>query len=292
MQQGLVVKSHGRHFTIEIDNHQYQATAKGKRTEYVVGDIVTIQVSNNEQANIIDLVPRRNLIYRSDHNRSKIIASNLDQLIIVIAVKPNFNIHFLDSCLLCAEASSVEPIIVINKMDIKKSQEFTLSIKQLYQEKLGYQVLTMTALENCTVLENLLDNKRSLLIGQSGVGKSTITNQVYPQALARTGEIAKHEHSGSHTTTHATLYRVNKKTELIDCPGLQEFGLYHLELTQVPEYFPEMLPFLGSCRFNNCIHLNEPDCAIQRAATDGRIESHRYNFYCRLIETLKTKKNY
>ncbi len=292
MQQGLIVKSHGRHFSVEVAGKSYTALAKGKKTEFVVGDLVEVNLINEEQAHIINLVPRENLIYRSDHNRSKMIASNLDQIIIVIAVKPNFNISFLDSCLLAAETSGVKPLIVVNKMDLAESQEFARLIKNLYESKLGYLLVTLSALDNTQELKQHLNGKRSLLIGQSGVGKSTITNQIYPAALAKTGEIAKHENSGSHTTTHATLYHVNEHSELIDCPGLQEFGLYHLNATEVAEYFPEMIDLLGLCRFNNCLHLNEPNCKIHEAVQMGNIEEHRYNFYRRLVENLKMKKNY
>lgn len=292
MLEGLIVKAHGRHFTIEAAGKNYQATAKGKKSEFVVGDLVKVKLINAGQAHILELIPRQNLIYRSDHNRSKIIASNLDQIIIVVAVKPSFNPHFLNSCLLCAESSNVKPLITINKMDLAESKDFAHNIKILYEDKLGYQVLTLSALNDCQALHQIIKNKYSLLIGQSGVGKSTLTNHIYPPALARTGDLAKHEHSGSHTTTHATLYPLDETTKLIDCPGLQEFGLYHLEAVQIAEYFPEMLPYLGKCRFTNCLHLAEPNCAIQDAVNMGNIDKERYNFYKNLVGTLKTKLNY
>ena len=292
LKEGLIIQSHGRHFNVEIDGHIYHATSKGKKTEFVVGDQVLVQILDSQQAHIEQLIPRQNLVYRSDQNRSKIIASNLDQILIVIAVKPNFNIHFLNSCLLCAESSQIKPVIIINKMDLPESEEFAKDIIKLYQDKLNYQLIQLTALDDCGELMNQLQNKRSLLIGQSGVGKSTITNQIYPQAQAKTAAIAKHENSGTHTTTHATLYHINQDSELIDCPGLQEFGLYHLESSQLAEYFPEMREHLGMCKFSNCLHLAEPSCIIQGKVTSGEINPLRYAFYQRLVNNLKLKKNY
>lgn len=290
--QGLIVNSYGYQFIVEVDNRNYQTVTKAKKTEFVVGDLVEVQLINEVQAQIIDLIPRDNLIYRSDRHRSKIIASNIDQIVIVIAVKPNFNISFLNSSLVCAEVSKVEPLIVINKMDLGESGEFAKKIRDLYVKNLGYNLLELNALDNCKTLENFLLNKRSILIGQSGVGKSTITNKIYPEAAAKTGEITKYETSGAHTTTHASLYHINENSDLIDCPGLQEFGLYHLELSEIAEYFPEMEKFLGHCKFNNCLHLTEPACQVHEAVENGHINLGRYQFYQRLCESLKFKKHY
>lgn len=292
MAQGLIVSSYGRFFTVEVDGKNYEAVTRGKKTEFVVGDQVLVTVSNQQQAQIQELVPRQNLVYRSDRNRSKIIASNLQQIIIVIAVKPNFNLGFLNSCLLSAESSQIEPLIVVNKMDLIESPEFATNISKLYHDRLGYKILKLSALENCADLRPHLEGKRSLLIGQSGMGKSTITNQVYPEAMAKTAEITKYETSGSHTTTNASLYHLNTTSDLIDCPGLQEFGLFHLDIQQIAEFFPEMRNILGQCKFSNCRHLQEPQCVIRAAAENGAIDSSRYAFYQRLTENLKTKKSY
>lgn len=292
MEQGLIVSSYGRIFIVEVNGKNYEAVTRGKKTEFVVGDKVLVNLSNQQQAQIQELVPRQNLVYRSDRNRSKIIASNLQQIIIVIAVKPNFNLGFLNSCLLSAESSQIEPLIVINKMDLVESPEFAAKITKLYHETLGYKILKLSALENCADLKPHLEGRRSLLIGQSGMGKSTITNQIHPEAKAKTAEITKYETSGCHTTTSAALYHLDDKSDLIDCPGLQEFGLFHIDIQQVAEFFPEMRNILGQCKFSNCRHLQEPQCAIRAAAENGIIEHSRYAFYQRLTENLKTKKSY
>lgn len=290
---GLIINSQGRHYTSYTnDGKIYQTVSRGKKTEFVVGDNVVLNIINDNQAQIMELSPRKNLIYRSDQNRSKMIASNLDQIIIVVAVKPNFNINFLNSCLIAAESSEITPLILINKMDLPESAIFASELIDLYSHKLGYQIITQSAIENCTTLLPLLHGKRSVLIGQSGVGKSTITNQISPNANARTGDIAKHENSGRHTTTNATLYHIEASTELIDCPGLQEFGLFHIDIHQLAEFFPEMRQYLGQCKYNNCLHLNEPQCTIINAHKNNDITDSRYIFYSNLCTRLKQKKNY
>lgn len=292
---GLIVSSYGRQYIVEtLDNNKqrYNAVTRAKKNEYVVGDNVILDLINQEQAQIIELIPRRNLVYRSDRNRSKIIASNINQIIIVCAVKPNFNRGFLDSCLLSAESSGIKPLIVINKIDLAESQPFITEITSIYQQTLGYPIVQLNATDNCRELEPYLANSSSLLIGQSGMGKSTITNTVCPEANTRIGDITKYETSGAHTTTNATLYHLDKNSSIIDCPGLQEFGLFHIELDQLAEYFPEMRNYLGRCKFMNCRHLQEPQCLIRQMVEDGKIDSARYAFYQRIAEALKTKKSY
>lgn len=291
-QRGLIVSSFGRLYIAEAHGKLYQTVSKGKKTEYVVGDIVNLQIINDTQAQIMELEPRKNLIYRSDQNRSKMIASNVDQVLIVIAVKPNFNINFLNSCLLACEASDIEPIIIINKSDLSETPEFSTDIHNLYGKSLNYKIIQLSAINNCSELNKVLQDKITVLIGQSGVGKSTITNQICPKANARTGEIAKYENSGTHTTTNASLYHINETSDLIDCPGLQEFGLFHLELSDTTHYFPEMREFIGACKFNNCIHVNEPQCAIIDAVNNKLIDNRRYLFYTHLVNRLQQKKHY
>lgn len=291
--EGLIVSSFGRQFIVETPEQQrYTAVTKGKKTEYVVGDEVIVDIINQEQAQINELMPRKNLVYRSDRNRSKIIASNIDQIIIVCAVKPNFNRGFLDSCLLSAESSGIEPLIIINKIDLPESQSFIGELTKIYQERLGYRLLQLSAVNNCQELQSYLKNKKSLLIGQSGMGKSTITNAICPDANTRIGDITKYETSGAHTTTNATLFHIDAASDIIDCPGLQEFGLFHIELDQLAEFFPEMRDHLGQCKFMNCRHLQEPQCVIRQMVEDGKIDPARYSFYQRIAESLKTKKHY
>jgi ribosome biogenesis GTPase len=289
---GLVVSSHGRHYIVEIEGKPYHGLVRGKKSALVVGDKVMVNLLNLEQVQIIELIPRDSLIYRSDLNRSKLIASNISQILIVIAIKPNFNRGFLDSCLICAESSGIKPLIIINKQDLEGSTEFATAINSLYQLKLNYPILKLSALSGCSTLMPLLHGHCNLLIGQSGMGKSTITNSLCPSAQVKCNTITKAQTSGSHTTTSANLYHLNSSTTLIDCPGLQEFGLMHLELSAISNYFPEMQNFLGQCKFANCKHLSEPGCAIIHALAANNIEKERYQFYQRLCTKLGQKRNY
>ncbi|MCC2644727.1 MAG: rsgA [Burkholderiales bacterium] len=292
MPTGLITKSYGRGFIVEVENLTYTAVTKAKKVDYVVGDQVLVDIINDKQVQIISLIPRNNLVYRMDQNRSKLIASNISQIIIVIAIKPNFNPNFLNSCLLFAESAGVYPHILINKSDLVESEEFIQHITKLYQEKLGYSVISLSAATNCDKLVPLLKEQQSLLIGQSGVGKSTITNWIIPEAFTLVDEITKSETSGRHTTTNATLYHIDKSSSIIDCPGLQEFGLYHLSIEELPELFPELSSYLNKCRFRNCRHLNEPDCAITQAYITGAIDKIRFGLLQSLTEKLSQKTNY
>lgn len=289
MITGLVIKSHGHQLVVEVDGQHYLATAKGKKTEYVVGDNVKVSIINSKQAQILSAFPRASVIFRSDNNKSKILASNITQLVIVIAAKPSFNNYFLNSCLICAESQNITPLIVINKADIPETDKLISYIKPLYQDKLNYNTISLSAAQGCLQLAPLLSGYNNLLIGQSGVGKSTITNQIAPTAQARVGDLNKSERRGTHTTTNATFYHLDKNTSLIDCPGLQEFGLFHLKVEELANLFPECREFIGKCRFRNCHHMAEPGCAITAAAQAEIIDPTRLDFLKYLTERLLSK---
>ena len=286
---GLVVKSHGHQLVVEVDGQQYLATAKGKKTEYVVGDKVELNIVNSNQAQIIGAFPRSSVIFRSDNHKSKILASNITQLVIVIAAKPSFNSYFLNSCLICAESQNITPLIVINKSDLPETEKLINYVEPLYQNQLRYNTISLSAAKECSKLLPLLSGYNNLLIGQSGVGKSTITNKIVPTAQARVGGLDKSERRGTHTTTNATFYHLDQNTSLIDCPGLQEFGLSHLEVVGLAELFPECRDLIGKCRFRNCHHMTEPSCAIILAAQSGTIDKTRLDFLQYLTERLLNK---
>lgn len=286
---GLIVTSYGRQFIVEVDGINYQAVTRAKKVDYVVGDRVKVDIINSQQLQIMELLPRTGLVYRIDQSRSKIIASNVEQLLIVIAVKPSFDSDFLNSCLIFAEAHQIEPIIVLNKIDLPESKDFILKIEELYQKKLSYSLIKLSALGNCNKLNSVLAHKNSLFIGQSGMGKSTITNQIIPSAKSRTGELGKFEASGCHTTTNATLYHINADSSIIDCPGLQGFGLYDINIEDLISYFPELQKYIGQCKFHNCRHLTEPGCVVTKAHADGVLDSGRFNYLQNLTQQLLQK---
>ncbi|OWY40509.1 ribosome small subunit-dependent GTPase A [Xenophilus sp. AP218F] len=285
---GQIIRSHGRRFIVEADGQTYDCTTRGKRVDFACGDWVDILVQNKEQAVIERAQERRSLLYRQDDWKTKVIAANVTRILFVTAAVPSPNEELLGRCLIAAEAGDIEPVIVVNKSDLPETAAL-LEKLQLYV-KLGYQLLTLSAKQDFEPLLPLLQGQTSVLVGQSGMGKSTLTNALLPEAKARTGDISQALDSGRHTTTHATLYHLNADSHLIDSPGLQEFGLKHLQASELIYHFPEMRPFIGQCRFHNCSHRVEPNCAIMNAAAEGLITKQRLDLLQRLTQELAPSK--
>ena len=236
---GQIIRSHGRRYVVEADDgNTYDCSTRGKRSDYAAGDRVDLQISNGEQAVIERAQPRRSLLYRQDDFRQKLIAANVTQLVVVLAAVPTPSREFLDRALIAAEAADIAALIVLNKTDLPE----TPAARELlgFYREIGYPVLELSALGDISPLRERLTGQTTVLIGQSGMGKSTLTNALLPSAQARVGDISTALDSGRHTTTHATLYHLDADSHLIDSPGLQEFGLMHLDATQVIHYFPEM----------------------------------------------------
>jgi ribosome biogenesis GTPase len=222
-------------------------------------------------------VPRTTLLYRSNAFKSKTLAANVTQIIIVLATQPSFYEALLNRCLIAAEAAGIKALIVLNKCDLADNDNAKQKLG-LYTA-LGYQVLPLSAKEDISTLRPYLQGEVSILVGQSGMGKSTMINALLPNEAVRTQEVSTVLDSGKHTTTAAHLYHLDDKSILIDSPGLQEFGLHHLSTDELEHAFVEFRPFLGKCRFNNCKHLQEPDCAITEAAAANKISSERLAIY-------------
>jgi ribosome biogenesis GTPase len=281
---GQIIKSYGRRFIVEADGHLYDCTTRGKRVDYACGDRVDILVQNKEQAVIEGVKERHSLLYRQDDWKTKLIAANVTRILFVIAAVPTPNEEFLNRCLMAAESGDIDPVIVVNKTDLPETTEL-LNKLEPYQQ-LGYKLVQLSALDDVSVLPPLLQGQTSVLVGQSGMGKSTLTNALLPHAKARVGDISEALDSGRHTTTNATLYHLDENSQLIDSPGFQEFGLKHLEATDLIYYFPELRPLIGKCRFHNCTHRQEPGCAIKAAAAEGLIIPFRFDFLQRLTNAL------
>ncbi|MFB9156721.1 ribosome small subunit-dependent GTPase A [Chromobacterium violaceum] len=281
---GQIIRSHGRRFIVEADGQTFDCTTRGKRVDYACGDIVDILIQNREQAVIERAHERRSLLYRQDEWKTKVIAANVTRILFVIAAVPTPNEELLGRCLIAAEAGDIDPVIVVNKSDLPETAAL-LEKLQLYVN-LGYKLVTLSAKQDFSPLKPLLSGHTSVLVGQSGMGKSTLTNALLPDANARIGDISEALDSGRHTTTHATLYHLDENSHLIDSPGLQEFGLKHLKSTDLIHYFPEMRRYIGQCRFHNCSHCVEPNCAIIAAAEQGAISKHRLDLLQRLSREL------
>ncbi len=281
--QGLVVASYGKRYQVELADasslipRRISCVTRGKKTDLACGDIVNIKLTDKAQGVVESSEPRKSLLYRSSTLKSKILASNVTQIIIVLATQPSFYEALLNRCLVAAEAANIKPLIVLNKCDLTDADDAKNKLK-LYQ-KLGYQVLHLSAKQDIAALLPYLSNHQSVLVGQSGMGKSTIINALLPNENVRTQEMSAALDSGKHTTTAAHLYHLNTTSTLIDSPGLQEFGLNHLSQETLELAFIEFRPYLGNCRFNNCKHTHEPDCAVTIAVNAGKISAVRLKFY-------------
>ncbi len=278
LTQGTVVAAFGKRFQVELaDKKRISCVTRGKKTDLACGDVVTLKLTDKHEGVVETTLPRKSLLYRSNAFKSKMLAANVTQIIIVLATQPSFYEALLNRCLIAAEAASIRPIIVLNKCDLADNSD-ALGKLALYTS-LGYQVLPLSAKEDISTLKPFLEGQSSILVGQSGMGKSTIINALLPYEQVRTQEVSQVLDSGKHTTTAAHLYHLNETSQLIDSPGLQEFGLHHLSTDELEYAFVEFRPFLGKCRFNNCKHLQEPDCAITAAVDAKYVTQERFDIY-------------
>jgi len=283
--EGRVIAAHGRQYVVELaDGSRLPCFPRGKKSEIACGDRVDIKQTSDDQGVIEAIQPRSSLLYRSNEIRQKLIAANVDQLVIVVATEPAFSDELIARALVAAESEEIEPLIVLNKCDLTDklgAARHRLAVLV----GLGYRVLELSALEHAEDLRPHLANRTSVLVGQSGMGKSTLVNALLPDAKAATREISLALDSGKHTTTHATLYHLDADSHLIDSPGLQEFGLGHLDRQEIENAFPEFRPFHGQCRFRDCLHNREPDCALIAAVDAKKIDKSRFLTYHRIVGT-------
>ncbi|WP_373698364.1 ribosome small subunit-dependent GTPase A [Neisseria dentiae] len=280
-----ITASYGRRFIVRTPaGAVFDATTRKKRVDFACGDWVRISPVNSEQAVIEDYLPRQSLLYRQDAWKTKLIAANVDKLFIVTAAVPAPNELLLQRALLAAEAAGIGAVVVANKADLPETADWLEKLS--FYESLGYPVIETRALDNADNLRPLMQGHTNIFLGQSGMGKSTLTNALLGSDTARVGEISTALDSGKHTTTHAQLYDLNEQTKLIDSPGLQEFGLHHLDAAQLLHYFLDLRHLAGKCRFHNCTHRAEPGCAVKNAAEAGEIREARLAFLQRITDEL------
>lgn len=294
--EGLVIKSTGSWYTVEGKNQQrYECRIKGKlrmkglvsTNPVAVGDIVDFELEPELQTGVISKVhDRRNYIIRKSINLSKqvqIIAANLDLACLVVTLaSPRTSLGFIDRFLVTAEAYGVPAILVFNKLDLfsKEGLEILENYIDLY-EGIGYPCYVVSAIKgtNIETLEAVLKDKISLFSGHSGVGKSSLINRLIPGKALRTGQVSDWSDMGKHTTTFAELFDLPFGGKLIDTPGIRELGITDIEKHELAHFFPEMRALMHDCKFNNCVHINEPGCAVLKALEEGDLEPTRYDSY-------------
>jgi ribosome biogenesis GTPase len=263
-----------------------------------VGDVVTIEEENELEGSvtITEIEDRRNYITRtSPANKHKhhIIASNIDQSLLFATLKdPKTSQGFIDRFLITSEAYQIPSIIVFNKSDLykEKEQEKFDEVKSIY-EAIGYKVMGMSIEKNIGVEEvkNLLKDKTTLLSGHSGVGKSSFINVIFPELQLKTQDVSGWSGKGLHTTTFAEMFNLPFGGRIIDTPGIRELGLVDIPKQELSHYFPEMRQLINDCQFNNCIHMNEPGCAVKEAVQAGAVHIDRYISYCNILDKIEEK---
>ncbi|MES2152814.1 MAG: ribosome small subunit-dependent GTPase A [Pseudomonadota bacterium] len=283
---GTIIAAHGRHYLADVEGRKLQCVTRGKKTNVAVGDIVNLKMTSEDQAVIESITERATLLYRSDQYKSKLLAANLTRLFIVVATEPGFADDLISRSLVAAEAAGIEAHLILNKTDVTellpKARERLLAYTSL-----GYPLHEVSARANpdhaVATLLPLLAGQSSILIGQSGMGKSSLINLLVPDADIAVREISAALDTGKHTTTFTRLYALGDGASIIDSPGFQEFGLYHLSEGMLERAFVEFGPYLGGCKFYNCRHLIEPQCAILAAVGEGKIARFRHTLYGQLL---------
>jgi ribosome biogenesis GTPase len=301
--KGLVYKSTGSWYILrDPSGRSWNARTKGvlkleditSTNPVAVGDWVDFEIESDAQntALIDQILPRHNYINRQSprhKHQHHIVAANLDQTVLVVTIRePRTSQGFIDRFLVAAEMYHVKPVLVFNKSDLYRDKELQLfeALRDMYQP-LGYPVLLVSAekQEGLAELNAVLKDKTTLLSGHSGVGKSSLLNVLFPGMNRKTQDVSGWSGKGQHTTTFAEMFDLPQGGKIIDTPGMREFGIVDLSKQELSHYFPEMKNRIQSCQFNNCIHSNEPGCAIKDAVNEGLIHEDRYVSYRTILDS-------
>lgn len=305
-KKGRVIQSTGSWYEVAIGESEGDSVIKSRlpgrfRLEdhkmtnpVVVGDFVEISLNSDGTGTIEEIKERKNYITRkATHGRQgeQLLASNLDQAIVMQSVrKPKIKEGFINRFLVMCEAYELNPLIVINKMDLadEKANRYVQDLKKLYTG-LNYPLITTGIYDEQSLekFKSLLKNRTSAVIGPSGVGKTSVLNHLDPNINRPTGEVSSYSDKGIHTTTYARLVSLHFGGYLVDTPGIREFGLFNIAPWELSLFFPEMLEPRKNCKFNNCTHSHEPDCGVVEAFKQGSIDAERYESYLNMLESLE-----
>ncbi len=302
--KGLITKSTGSWYQVlELDHKQfYEARIRGKfkllksrlTNPIAVGDFVEFELEQDQVAWITKIEPRKNYLIRKSVNLSKeshIIASNIDLACFIFTLKfPETSLGFLDRFLACCEAYNIPAMILFNKMDTLNNDEKEIvdEIENIYQN-IGYQTLKISSYSNLNLdtLKEEIKNNVSVFFGHSGCGKSTLVNAIQPDLNLKTGEISDVHLKGKHTTTFAQMHFWDFGGSVIDTPGVREFAMIDVEKEEIQHYFPEIFETGRSCKFHNCLHINEPKCAVLEAIENDEIQESRYFTYLKIMDEVE-----
>ncbi len=299
---GLVMRSTGSWYEVRTkEGHILQCRLKGKfkikglkvTNPIAVGDKVVYEIEDETHNTgiISDILPRENYIIRQSVHKSAhghLLATNIDQAVLIATLTfPRTSLGFIDRFLVAAESFRIPTVLIFNKLDLLDNEQivYQKELTELY-ESLNYPCLFTSAINGNGITEfyDILKGKVSLIAGHSGVGKSTLVNAIAPDLDLRTSKVSTFANKGVHTTTFAEMFEIDDETFIIDSPGIKELGLADIEKEEIGHYFPEILALMSECRFHNCMHLDEPNCAIKEAVMDGSIAQSRYFSYLSMME--------
>ena len=288
---GRVISRHGQHLLVQDEEGKdHHCLFRQNLGEIVCGDRVLWQVASDDQGVVVSLLPRNTVLSRPDYSgRDKPLAANTTQLIVVLAPRPAPTGYLTDQYLVAAELIGVKALITLNKADLLENKEWREFQQQYgYYEEIGYPLVGVSARREhgLTPLMRRLSNETSILVGQSGVGKSSLINALIPHREETVGELSETSGLGRHTTSVATLHFLENGGEIIDSPGVRSFRLGEITRQQLETGFREFAPFLGKCQFSNCTHRSEPGCALTGAMNAGEIHPNRLKNFLHMAEQL------